>query len=138
MAANHNIETVRRAWDAWSRGDMEAALTVFAPDVEWDVTRGELPDMGVYHGPEGVLAFFRDWQQESFDDYRAVPEQFIPVPDGRVLVRVRQSGTGKLSGAALDDDDPHAQLWTLAGGKVVNVSIYRSWDEALSAAGMRP
>ena len=130
------METVRRAWDAWTAGDMRAALSAFAPDVVWDVTRGEIPDLGVYRGPEGVAQFFRDWQEESFDDYHAVPDQFIDAGDGRVLVRVHQRGRGRLSGLELDDADPHAQLWTVADGTVVRVEIYRSWTEALEAAGL--
>ena len=134
--SQENVELVRAAWDAWARGDMDAALSVFTPDAEWDVTRSDIPDLGVYRGPEGVLAFFRDWQEQTFDDYRAVAEEFIAAGDETVLVRVLQSGIGRLSGIPLDDDDPHAQLWHLRAGQAVRVTIYRSWPEALEAAGL--
>ena len=55
-----NVEIVRQAWDAWSRADMAALSPVYDdPEVEWDMSHSYIPDMGVFHGHEGIRAFFR-------------------------------------------------------------------------------
>ena len=57
-----NVEIVRKAWEAWSRADMAALFEFYDPEVEWDVTHSYVPDMGVFHGHDGIRAFFREWR----------------------------------------------------------------------------
>jgi ketosteroid isomerase-like protein len=56
-----NVEIVRASWEAWRRRDMEALFDFYDPAIEWDMTRSNVPDMGVCYGHEGVRAFFREW-----------------------------------------------------------------------------
>jgi hypothetical protein len=44
---------VRAAWEAFLRNDFEAALSAFAPDVEWDGTN--LPDGKISSGLDAVV-----------------------------------------------------------------------------------
>jgi ketosteroid isomerase-like protein len=87
-----NVEVVRASWEAWSRGDMDALFDFYDPAVEWDMTHSYVPDMGVFHGHEGLREFFREWRS-FFAEYHAELEQFIDA-DESVLVRVRQGGGG--------------------------------------------
>ena len=38
VASQENVEVVRRGWDAWQRGDMDALVSIYAPDVVWDLS----------------------------------------------------------------------------------------------------
>jgi ketosteroid isomerase-like protein len=53
--SQENVDTVREAWDAWLRGDMDALFaSYFDRDVVYDLTHfREWPDH-TYRGLEGV------------------------------------------------------------------------------------
>lgn len=109
-----NVELVRQAWVAWDRGDMDALFEFYAPEVEWDMSRSYVPDMGVFHGHDGIRAFFHEWRA-FFAEYWAEPEEFVDAGES-VIVRIRQGGRGRSS--------------------TVGVEIYREEAEAIEAAGL--
>jgi ketosteroid isomerase-like protein len=129
-----SVDVVRRAWEAWERGDMQAVFDFYDPAVEWDMTESEVPDMGVFRGHEGVRNFFREWMA-PFHDYYAHADEFKLGSEG-VLVRMRQGGRGKESGVEVEMP-PLWQLYRLRAGRAVRVEIYRDEDRALKAAGVR-
>jgi ketosteroid isomerase-like protein len=60
--SQENVEIVRRCWEAWIKGDLDALFALFDPAVEWDTTNFEgWPEDGVYHGQAGVRRFMEDW-----------------------------------------------------------------------------
>jgi ketosteroid isomerase-like protein len=91
--SRENVEIVRSAWEAWSQGDIDALFDFYDPANEWDMTHSLVPDMGVYHGHEGVRDFFREWWA-FFAEYDAEPEEFIDA-DESVVVRARHGGRGR-------------------------------------------
>src|SRR5215204_683053 len=110
-----NVEIVRASWEAWSRGDSEALFEFYDPEVEWDMTHSYIPDMGVFHGHDGIREFFREWRQ-FFEAYHAEPEQFS---------------------SADVEMPPYWQVYRLREGRAVRVEIYRDEAEALEAIGLR-
>jgi ketosteroid isomerase-like protein len=131
--SDDTVEVVRRAWEAWERGDMQAVFDFYDPAVEWDMSESDVPDMGVFRGHDGVRRFFREWMA-PFDDYYAHAEDFTLGSEG-VLVRMRQGGRGKESGVDVEMP-PLWQLYRLRAGRAVRVEIYREEDRALEAAGL--
>ena len=126
---------VRRAWEAWERRDMDALFEFYAPDIVWDMSHSDVPEQGVYHGHDGVRTFFQDWAFEPFDEYYAHAEQFWDA-GSCVVVRVRQGGRGRGSGAPVEM--PRVwQVYDLRGGKAVRVAVYPTEREALDAVGLR-
>jgi hypothetical protein len=49
-----NVEIVRRAFEAWSALDAEAATSAFDPAVTWHIAEDE-PDAHVIEGVQGIL-----------------------------------------------------------------------------------
>jgi ketosteroid isomerase-like protein len=129
-----NVEIVRASWEAWSRGDMAALFEFYDPAVEWDMTHSYVPDMGVFHGHDGVREFFREWRS-FFAEYHAEPEQFLGVGE-TVIVQVRQGGRGRSSTVGVEMP-AYWQLYRLRAGRAVRVEIYRDKTQALEAAGLR-
>jgi ketosteroid isomerase-like protein len=131
--SQENVEIVRASWEAWRRGDMDELFEFYDPAVEWDMTHSYVPDMGVFHGHEGIRQFFREWLA-FFAEYYAEPEEFIGA-DENVIVRMRQGGRGKAS--TVEVEMPAVwQLYRLRGGRAVRVEIYRGEAEARHAAGL--
>ena len=129
-----NVAIVRASWEAWRRGDMDALFEFYDPAVEWDMTHSYVPDMGVFHGHEGIREFFREWRA-FFAEYYAEPEQFIGA-DEHVMVRVRQGGRGRSSTVGVEMP-AYWQVYRLREGRAVRVAIYREEAEALAAMGLQ-
>jgi ketosteroid isomerase-like protein len=131
--SDENLEVVRASWDAWSRGDMGALFDFYDPEVVWDMTHSYVPDMGLFHGHEGIRDFFRQWRT-FFAEYYAEPEEFVGAGDS-VIVRVRQGGRGRSSTVNVEMP-AYWQVYTLRDGRAVRVEIYREEEDARAAAGL--
>ena len=127
-----NAERVRAGYEAFNRGDVDAALEGFHPDVEWSVL-AMLPDLEHYRGHEAVRRFWRTWQ-ETFAGFQIEVEELIDVGD-RVLVLIAASGRGSGSGAPVRTPT-FGQVWTFDGDLVTRVEMLTE-PEAREAVGLR-
>jgi ketosteroid isomerase-like protein len=67
--SQENVEIVRRAIDAYNRGDLDAAVKDMAPDYEIDMSRAVGVIRGVYGLPQmrRILEEFRSaWESDQF------------------------------------------------------------------------
>jgi ketosteroid isomerase-like protein len=56
------VDVMRRGFAAWNAGDIDGALALMHPDIEWR-TSGVFPDVDdVYFGREGVRRFWSDFR----------------------------------------------------------------------------
>jgi ketosteroid isomerase-like protein len=127
--SEENVEIVRRGFTAFSDGDVAAFLQDMDPDVVLHVDQA---GQGVYRGHEGVIKSFVDWT-EDFDDFKVVPEEFLDNGD-YVVVRTRQTGRGKSSGAPVE-----GLVWfvcQMREGKAVRIHVLTTEQAALKAAGL--
>lgn len=93
-------EQLRNGYAALSRGDLDVWLKGFAEDAELHEL-AEAPDTQVYRGRDEI----RTWatrNQELVEDWDWVPEEFIALDNGRVLVRVRFRARGRGSGILVE------------------------------------
>jgi ketosteroid isomerase-like protein len=133
--SQENVEIVRRGYELFAAGDLEAVAELFADDAQLPGAGG----LGIagtaastYYGPEGFLRGIEE-ALESFEDYHVEPEEFIHAGDS-VVVPVRISGRGRASGAPLETRLAH--VWVFRNGKVIRSEIYRTVPEALEAVGL--
>ena len=128
--SQENVEMVQRAYEAFNRGDRDAAVADVAPDFEY-VASGAIPGAtGNYRGPEGFKRF-TEWLLDQFDDVRVDLTEVIEAGD-QVVVRATSRGRGKRSGVETSWDV--WQVWTLRDGKAVRGEGFTSREEALEAA----
>ena len=66
--SQENVEIVRAAFDAYSRGDMESVLRLMDPEIVV-AQRPEVPDGRTLHGHAGVMDAVAAWP-EQWDDYQ--------------------------------------------------------------------
>lgn len=132
--SDENLQIVRDSWEAWIRGDLDAVVERFAPDVEWDTTTFEgWPDAGVYRGHDGVRRSFDEWLA-TWDRYEAGVDDYLDAGDDKVVVLAWQRGYGGGSDAPVEMR--WAQLCTLRDGLVTRVAFYADQARALEAAGL--
>jgi ketosteroid isomerase-like protein len=131
--SQENVEVVKRAFEAWARRDVEAALGYMDPAVELQSAIIGAAEGNTYRGHDG----FRDWMAESdttFEQFRVEPEQFRDVGDD-VLMLAHLYARGR--GSGVEVDSPLAWICTLRDGKIVRQHGYLNPDEALEAVGLR-
>jgi uncharacterized protein len=132
--SQENVERVRAAVDAINGGDIETALNLAHPDIEWQ-TLDTFPDAGTYRGHEGALSFFQNWL-DTFKGFRLHMEQCEGVDEHRVLGRFRVSGEGAESGVEVESP-PFFQLLEYRDGLLVRAQMFQTESEALEAAGLK-
>jgi ketosteroid isomerase-like protein len=130
--SKENVEIVRRAWEAYDRRDNEAALALYDPEIEVDLTASGQPGAGVYRGLEGVRRWLGDWHA-AFAEISGEVHEWIDADD-HVIAVIRWHGQGRLSGVPAQLDQAH--VWQLRDGKLWRLRIYDSKAEALEAAGV--
>jgi ketosteroid isomerase-like protein len=132
--SKENVQIVRGGFDAYSRGDMDALLEAFDPDVV--ITQPpDLPGVSPQQrGHSGVLEALAIWPHE-WDDFRTEEVRVVADPGDQVVIKVQTRGRGKQSGAEVVME--FTQVFTLARRRVIAWQIFMREDQALEAAGLR-
>ena len=131
--SQHNVEIVRSVYED-PRGLTGLASESVAPDAEFDFS-AVYPDTPILRGVE-ELRRFRESGPWSGSPIHLEPERFFDVDDERVLVFVRVTATGHMSGAPVENRVAHE--FTIRDGLLVRFKVYGDRDQALEAAGLRP
>ncbi|HET6953739.1 MAG TPA: nuclear transport factor 2 family protein [Acidimicrobiales bacterium] len=120
MYEHHNVKLIRRGYDCFARGDLEALREIMAPDIVWHEP-GRSPLAGDHKGPDGVLAFFRELTERSGGTFEVEIVDTVADPE-RVVVFQReraQRGSDAIDLLAAVDFEVHY-------GKITEVSVYHA------------
>jgi ketosteroid isomerase-like protein len=124
MAADENIKTIQRVYEAFGRGDIQAVLDAVTDDVDWatETSSTAAPWYGVRHGKNGVASFF-----EAFGSAMEVQE-FDPhafaANDDEVHTLVHCRATSRSTGKAIDNELHH--YFRFEDGKI---AFYRGTED---------
>jgi uncharacterized protein len=132
--SQENVEIVRRGFEAFAEGGLDAWADFWADDIDYRAVEGALDDRGPMHGKDAVRAHFQDWL-DTFDDLRAEPLELIDAADEQVVTVLRFGGRAKLSG--VETDLTFAVAYTIRDGKIARGREYWTKEQALEAAGLR-
>jgi len=130
--SEERVETVRRIYAAWGRGDFKPGTELYDPNVLL-VLRPEFPDPGTYLGLEEIGGYMRKYFLADLEDAAIIGREFIGAGDS-VVVRVDQDVVGPHSGANVVLG--YFQVWTFRGDSVVRIESIRERDDALAAVGL--
>jgi len=131
--SQENVERVRRAFAAYNRGDLDAAVSDFAEDCQY-IASGALPgERGVYRGREGYKKFV-GWLRSEFDDARIETDEIIDAGN-QVVASLTLRGRGRRSGA--ETSWTIWQVWTVRDGEFAHGQGFTDKAEAFEAAGLR-
>jgi ketosteroid isomerase-like protein len=123
-----NIETVRRSYADFGRGDIPALLAALDPDVEW-IDAG--PDAIAYAGTRRGLAPVREFfaTRAASGEVRIFePREFLAQGD-RVVVLGGWTGRVKATGRGYASE--WAMAWTVKNGRV---TAFRSYEDTHAVA----
>jgi ketosteroid isomerase-like protein len=129
--SEENVAITRAAFDAFTRGDRDAWVAMFADDAELYSLRSQL-EGHPYRGHDGLREFLADadeqWDYVQLDvgEIRDAGEQVVVLADFRAR--------GSTSGVELDF--PVGMVVTVRAGKLTYGRFYSNPDEALAAAGL--
>lgn len=123
-------KAVRRFADAITRSDLDAALAVCHPEIEF------LSVLGIsgraYVGHEGIRQYFED-VSSAWEEWTVDVHGLTAGPDGRVAIEMTMHVRGLGSGAALSEFAGH--VWTVRNGKLLRNELHREPGEAPAAVG---
>ncbi|MFL5865635.1 MAG: nuclear transport factor 2 family protein [Thermoleophilaceae bacterium] len=126
MTAHEQIEIVSRGYEALNGGDIDAVVGLVHPEFAWT----DPPDVVGARGGVGrndFALYLRSFGQ-AWDEFRCEPEEFRIAGDALVVI-VRESGRGKISGATVEHRLVH--VWRFDNGRAVSLEAYAA--EALAA-----
>jgi ketosteroid isomerase-like protein len=132
-SSEENIQTVRRACEAWGTGDISIYRQMYATDAT--AYAGSLaPEVvGEMTGAEEIIGLLESLL-DSFEESELVPSDFIAEGDvlvARVLMRARPHGTsGRI-------EWPLSVCYRFKDGLITHQAWYTDHEEALEAAGVR-
>lgn len=121
MAEADPVAVVRRAYEAFGRGDLDTLLSTLDSDIEW-VTPGpdDLPAAGRRRGQDQVRQFFASID-EQYEFQRFEPQRFIR--DGDLVVVLGEDDvTVKATGKRVSEAWAH--VFTVRDGKIVRFQEY--------------
>jgi ketosteroid isomerase-like protein len=129
--SQENLEIVRRGYEAYARGDLEALIEITDHDVVWTPAIAPLLGVEPIRGIDGLRRFLTEDIPAGFDDFEAKPLSMDDLGDA-VLVRTRYSGRGRASGVPVSLEA--FTLIVLRDGITVSLRDYEAEAEALEAA----
>jgi ketosteroid isomerase-like protein len=129
--SGENLELVRRHYEAWNSGDLEAVLAAFSPEIEWH-GHPRLPEPGPYSGRDEVARWMAQFR-EAWGELQAKPIELLDCGDS-VLALIHMSGRGRGSGLEVQGG-VDAHLIKIEGGKVTSFHIYPG-DMVVGSTGL--
>jgi ketosteroid isomerase-like protein len=140
-----NADLVRAIMEAYRNPDVMAMLAggeldlgMVDPEIEWDASRltDMIPDLAeVYHGHEGVRAYWRRWF-EAWDRLEFDVQDVLDAGDDVVVLIHNQRQWGRHTGIRTELP-PYAQVFTVRDGSLIRWRTFPDQDSALEALGLR-
>ena len=134
--SRENVETVRRAVEAWNADDLDAFLAELDADVEWRpaIEPGLEGKATTYRGHDGARKIWRQDRGEAWERLTNRPHEFRDLGES-VLVLGHLDLTARTTGIEFSQEV--GEVFDLRGGKIVRVRDFLTHAEALEALGLR-
>ena len=125
--SQENVERVRAGFAAHNRGDMDALVEFYDPEVVFETLL-----LGTHHGNEAIRVIYEE-NRKTLSGYDVVPVELIDAGD-KVVAVAQTVGAGTVSEIAVDDR--FAFVFTFKGERCVREQAFRNKQEALEAVGL--
>lgn len=123
------VAVVRRGYDAFARGDLDALRRLMHPDVTWNEA-GRNALAGTHRGIDAVLGMFAQLHALSGGSFTADVVGCAEIAPG--LVAALAHDTATMPGGAIDVTNVH--VFRVEDGRVVEVTAHPSDAHAVDAA----
>ena len=123
-----HTDQLREGYEAYGRGDLEAAMQNWADDIQWENPEApQLPNPGTLNGKEAVAAALMEIPN-YWESFSVTPDELIEQGDTVVVLghtEAKAKETGK------EVKVPFVHVWRFDGDKVNRVQLLT--DTALAA-----
>jgi ketosteroid isomerase-like protein len=131
--SQENVEIVRRLWQAFVDGGLDALMEYFDPEVNWRAMEGAPDDVGEMQGKDAVRRYLQDWL-DTFEGITSIPTDVTDAGDDLVVAALHVTGRARLSG--IETELRYAVVYTFRDGRIVRGREYADRQQALEAAGL--
>jgi ketosteroid isomerase-like protein len=108
--SQENLERVKEGFAAHNRGDLDALVDFYDPDVVFETLL-----LGTHHGNEAIRLIYEE-NQKTLAGYDVEPVELIDAGD-KVVAVVTMAGSGATSDISMDEG--FAFVFTLFGSKAI-------------------
>jgi len=123
-----NTDTLKQGYEAFGRGDLDAATENFSDDVRWENPEApQVPNNGATEGKDAVKGLFAQLG-DYWESFEVIPDEFLESGD-TVVVLSHGNVKGKETGKEVKL--PWVHVWRFRDGKVTEVQALT--DTALAA-----
>jgi ketosteroid isomerase-like protein len=130
--SEENVDVARQLIQAFNHRDLAAMRERFDPEIEWAPVGPAAVERAVYRGrdevSDGIAATWETWEVFHLKEHEARDLGDSVLWLGRAQLR------GGASHVELDQE--FAVRLLIEGGKIVRIDGFRTWQEALEAAGL--
>lgn len=126
-----NVRTIQEVESAWNRGDIDAMLSHFSPDAEWEIAESN-PSARTLHGRDDIRSYLEDWR-DTVQGLHYEGTRYLEVGDAIVQIGTM---TGRVGGGSAELTAPLAFVTHFRDGVAVRTKEYLDVDAALTAAGL--
>ena len=131
--SQENVDVVKRAIDAYNRGDIGTYADLTTADFELFPALERTVEAGSYRGREGIEIHFGNIS-DTWEELHVLGDEFRDLGE-RVLVLGRVEGRG--GGSGVQVDAPAGFVIDFRGGKMSRIRSFLDHDEALREAGLK-
>ena len=133
--SQENVELIRTWYQQFPALTSEALdfmyEQVWDPAIDWRAMAGAPDDLGPIEGRDAMRRYLEEGL-EIFEDVALEAEEIIDGGEDRVIVVLRFTGRGRLSG--VETEFRFATLYMLRDGRIVRGREYATKEESLEAA----
>jgi ketosteroid isomerase-like protein len=122
-------ETIERAYEAWTRRDLDVLVSLTHSESEARPILGANIGTGVYRGHEGL----RDWMHDLHGEWEAFETRVTGIEEsgGRTLCTIHVRARGRASGAAIEGEMYH--LLEFRDGLIWRLEAFLDRNTAMQA-----
>ncbi|MEO5891896.1 MAG: nuclear transport factor 2 family protein [Ferruginibacter sp.] len=112
-----NVDLVKQVYSNFATGNVEGAIALFDPAIEWRECEGApfVSGDGIFIGPDAVVANVFMKIPEFFDGFNIVVSEVFGAGD-KVAMAGYYQGTNKATGNSVKANAAH--IWTVKNGKL--------------------
>ena len=131
-----NVDVLRGMYEAFGRGDIEAVLASFGPQIEWRQAESNPyePEGKPWIGPDAIVENLFMKLGQEWDSFTVSPREFYDAGEA-VIVEGRYSGSYKATGKSIDAQFCH--VFKLREGKVTSFQQYLDTARMQDVMGAR-
>ena len=126
--SKETVEALRQGYEAFDRGDIDAAFANFADDIVWRGTGESVPAGGTYHGVDEIRNKWLPEFAATYQDFRQSTEQTLDCGDYVVAL-----GTSRATVGGQEIKASFCHVWKYSGDKIVEATFYGDSGQVLQA-----